>query len=264
MSDWECIYKSAVNEDGSLFFPERLTHEFLDSARKHMGTQVFNNQYLNIVIGGEDKPFKREWIKYYDSLPENIYTYVFLDPAISQTVDADYTALIVVSVDEQMNWYVRVANRYKITPTEVIGKLFDVSHEFSPMIIGVEDVAFQKVLLYNVQDEMQRRQSFIPVQGVKPSTTRTKEGKILGLVPRFEWGHIYLNRGLYDLENEILDYAGERSQHDDVIDALASIDQIVTYPSPMKEQLQEVHPSHPDYEKWYRSQLYKRNEGNRT
>jgi hypothetical protein len=79
--------------------------------------------------------------------------------------------------------------------------------------------------------------------------------KILGLTPRFEWDRIRINKGLHDFEQEFLDYAGERSKHDDLMDALASIEPLITYPSEDKEEIKDVPANHADYEKYYRLKL---------
>jgi len=54
-----------LSQDGR-FLPKRLTKEFLESAQKTMGVNIFANQYL-IVIPDDKKTFKKEWIKYYDT-----------------------------------------------------------------------------------------------------------------------------------------------------------------------------------------------------
>lgn len=224
-----------------------------------MGTRVFANQYQNEVISGDDKPFKKEWLKYWDKLPENYYTFSFIDPAISQEEGSDYTAVLVVATDFNQDLYILAANRYRLVPRQIIDKLFEVYDVFNPMSMGIEDVAYQKALLYLAHDEMKLRSKWIPLTGIRPPTTKTKEQRILSLVPRFEWGRVYLRRGLFDFESEYLDYAGQRSKRDDLLDALASIQEILTYPIEPKKEIERVPTNHPDYEKWYIQQLSRRN-----
>ena len=50
--------------------------------------------------------------------------------------------------------------------------------------------------IYFLSEEMKRRMSFLPVKGIKPPTDKTKEMRILSLVPHFEWGRVYLNKNL--------------------------------------------------------------------
>lgn len=263
MSEWDLFYKGAVLEDGSLFFPERLSHEFLASAKKHMGSQFYSNQYLNVVIDESTKPFKKTWLKYYDEIPRNAYRFIFIDPAISLSDSADFTAVAVVAVDHKHNWYLEHASKHKITPTQLMDLIFQLSERFSPLKIGIEDVAFQKVLVYMAFEEMQRRNSWIPLEGIKPANDKTKHMKILGLVPKFEWGNISINKGMEDFEEQYANYAGERSKHDDILDALASIEPIVTYPSEAREEYRELPPQHDDYERMYRLKLQRgdRNRG---
>ena len=255
MSDWEVFYRGCYNPDKSLFFPERLNQEFLDSAKKLMGSRYFSNQYLNVVIDDQDKPFKAEWLKYYEEIPKNAYRYIFVDPAISQSDSADFTAVVVVAVDTNQMWYLEHASKHKITPTNMINLLFQLTERYNPMKVGIEDVAFQKVLVYMFYEEMQRRNVWVPVEGIKPPNDKTKLMKILGLTPRLEWGRILVNRGLHDFEDEYLNYAGERSKHDDILDALSSIEALITYPTTEKEEIKDLPPNHPDYERMYRLKL---------
>jgi predicted phage terminase large subunit-like protein len=257
MARWDVVYEKAIREDGSLFFPQKLTKEFLDGARRTMGSYLFANQYMNEVIPADAQSFKKEWFKYYSALPKRVNTFIQIDPAISQQAAADYTGVVVVSVDPDNRRYVRFARRYKITPTEIVQLVFKLNEEFQPAIIGVEDVAYQKALLYFLDEEMRRRNVLLPVKGVKPPNDRTKEMKILGMVPRFEWGHMMLSQGLHDLEMELLQFP--RGAHDDLIDALASMDAIIYPPDRERENDKQPNPANvADYERWYIRQLQKR------
>lgn len=250
---WQVVYKKAYNDDGSLFFPEKLTHAFLERQKREQGSYIFSNQYLNEIIPSELQTFKRDWFKYYGSIPKNHYNFAFIDPAISQADTADFTGCVVVAVDVENRWYVRFAKRYKITPTQIINLIFEIQKNFKCQAIGIEEVAFQKALLYMMSDEMKRRMDYLPIKGIKPPTDKTKEMKILSLVPRFEWGRIFLNQGLLDLESELLSFP--RAAHDDLSDSLSSIDAIAFPPTADKEWDKKPAPNHPDYEKWYIQQL---------
>jgi predicted phage terminase large subunit-like protein len=252
---WSVTYKKAIQSDGTLLFPERLTHEFLENARRTQGIWIFANQYQNEIVPSGQTPFLKEWIKYYDKIPDKVHTFAFIDPALSEQDGSDYTALVVISVDEDKNWYVKSANRYRINPTQVVELAFRVCKEQKIMCLGIEDVAYQKALIYMIAEEMRRRGEIIPVKGIHPGTDRTKEQRILGLVPRFEWGYTYLNKGLYDLELELLTFP--RAKHDDLLDALSSLESIVYYPSKPKIMPKTPNPGDKDYERYYLTQLQK-------
>lgn len=248
--EWSVVYKKAYNEDGSLFFPEKLTEEFLEGAKRSMGSYIFSNQYLNEIIPAELQTFKQTWFKYFSELPKPINTFIFIDPALSEADTSDYTGIVVVHVDKNKDWYVPYAKRHRLSPTQLIQFVFKLNEEFSPSMIGIEEVAYQKALLYFLDEEMRRRNQMIPVIGVKYPTTKSKQTRILSLVPRFEWGHINLAQGLMDLEIELLQFP--RGGHDDLIDALASMEYIAFSPDEKERPLEKpASPNHPDYERWF-------------
>lgn len=254
--EWSVVYEKAIRDDGSLFFPERLSWEFLDRTRRTQGSYMFANQYQNEIIPLEDQQFKPEWIRYYKELPKRKYTFAFIDPAISEASTADYTALTVIDVDADKNWYIRNATRYRINPTKIINLIFKVNEQFKPQIIGIEDVAYQKALLYMVDEEMRRRGVIVPIKGIRPDAERSKEMRILGLVPRFEFGHVMLSRGLNDFEMEYAQFP--RGAHDDLLDSLSYCDKIVYYPEKYERKTNEQpNPNAPEYESWYIQNLIK-------
>lgn len=250
------VYKKAIEEDGSLLFPERLTKEFLESAKRTMGSYLFANQYLNEIIPDSEKTFKKHWIRYYSEVPDKVHTFAFVDPAISEAATSDYTGFVVIATDVEQNWYVKYATRRKINPSEIIEQCFKIHEQFGCLLIGIEDVAFQRAILHFAHEEMKRRGKRIPITGVKRGTDKTKEMRILGLVPRFEWGTLFLNQGLQDLELELSQFP--RGAHDDLIDALASFEEIVSYPQKGRKKDEPPTPNSPEYESWYIKQLVKR------
>lgn len=205
---------------------------------------------MNEVIPSDLQTFKRQWFRYYTELPKTKNTFVFIDPALSEADTSDYTGVVVVHVDHEKKWYVEHAARLRITPTELVSYVFKVNEQFKPNVIGIEEVAYQKALLYFLDEEMRRRNVLLPVTGVKQPNTKTKQTRILSLVPRFEWSRIFLNMGQHDLEMELLQFP--RGAHDDLIDSLASIEHIYFAPDNKPEELKKPNTAHdPNYEKWF-------------
>ena len=245
---WCVVYDKAVRDNGELFFPERLTESFLLEQRKVLGPYIFANQYQNEILPAEDQDFKPSWIKHHTEVPEGCYTFAFVDPAISQQDTADFTAYVIVKIDYQGFWYVERAVRQRINATDTIKLIFDINEEFKPMAIGVETVAYQKALLHFLNEEMLRRGTVLPVTGVQRGPNVTKERRILSLVPRYEWGRISHRKGLDDLEDEMLKFP--RSAYDDLLDALASIEEIAFLPTKEKEEYVPRSPHDKGYESY--------------
>jgi len=249
---WSVVYKRAIQPDGSLLFPERLSKEFLENARRTMGSYLFANQYMNEVVPDDEKSFKPQWLRYYSTIPQNVWTFAFIDPAIGQRAHNDYTGIAVVDVDSDGVWYLKLAARYRLTPTEIVSKMFDLHTQFKIRCIGVEIVAYQEALLYMLDEEMKRRRVILPVTGIR-RTSASKQSRILGLVPRFEWGRLLAAQGMTDFEDEY--NAFPRGAHDDIIDAASSLESIISYPQ--KETINEKphSPTDPNYERWYINNL---------
>lgn len=246
---WSIVYESAERDGIYPFESIGLTKEFLEQAKRTQGPYIYANQYLNEVIPEGLQTFKKEWLKTYKELPQNILTFAMIDPAIGMTDDSDYTATVVVSIDLEANWYVRLAKRERKDPIQIVNSLFELQKVFKCHVIGIEEVAYQKALLYLVDEEMRRRDEILPVLGLKPTNDETKVMRIRSLVPRYYWGRVFHNQGLDELELEMMQFP--RGKHDDIIDALAYIDKMAS--APTKEAIKDERPSNnsPDYEKWY-------------
>lgn len=266
MSKWAAVYKQAVLHgkslddprltDKDLLFPQKLTVEFLKGARKRMGSYMFANQYQNIIIPEDKQTFKKEWFRYYTELPRNTLTFAMIDPAIGQEDGNDFTGVVVIDVDSDMRWYVRVARRVRLTPTQTVNMIFDLHAKFKCTAIGVEDVAYQKALIYLTSEEMRKRKIPVPLKAIKAGPDQTKATRIAGLQPRFEWGNVLLSPGLHDFEMELLQFP--RAAHDDIIDALAHCESLVSYPDKEKPAHDNLAPNHPDYERQYIQKLIKK------
>jgi predicted phage terminase large subunit-like protein len=252
---WSVVYKSAENPDGSLLFPERLTKEFLREQKRIMGSYLYANQYLNQVIPDDERVFHPTWWREDATVPQGpVHHFGFIDPAIGQNNHNDYTGIVVVTVDAAANWYVRLAKRARFTPTQIVDAMFAITETFKLSALGVEIVAYQEALLYILDEKMRERQKVLPVKGVRRQSI-SKETRIRGLVPRFEWGRIIIAPGQSDLRDEYALFP--RAAHDDLLDALASIEDIVFYPTPVKEDDLNgpLNPSDPDYERKYIKRL---------
>jgi predicted phage terminase large subunit-like protein len=256
MSKWSICYKKAIQDDGTLLFPERLTKEFLEEQRRAVGSYIFANQYQNEVIPDEDRVFRKEWLHYYKFLPDIRHTFISVDPAIGQSENNDFTAVVCAHVDVEGTWFIEQAKRFKISATDTVELVFELIKQFKPNCIGIESVAYQKALIHMLDQESRRRQVVLPLAEIKPGTDKTKEMRISSLQPRFEWGRVLLNQGLDDLEDELLSFP--RGKHDDLIDAMASLDAIIYYPQKARPSDERPNPQSPGYESWYIRQLEKR------
>lgn len=257
--EWAVVYDKAIRDDGSLLFPEKLSLEYLKAQRQLQGSYIYAHQYQNEIIPSDDQDFKREWLKYYEALPQRKTTFAFIDPAISLEDHACFTAIVVIDVSEDGTWYLKLAKRVRINATQTIKLIFDLHRIYKPNVIGIEIVAYQEALMHFMDSEMRKRKIVIPVVGVKRSPDQSKLIRIRSLVPRFEWQRILIKPGLAEFEEEYLKFP--RGSYVDLLDALSSLEEL-TYPIEPEQKAQNVpRPNHPDYEKHYIENILKAKSG---
>ena len=162
-----------------------------------------------------------EKFKYYEEkelLAFSLNNYIAIDRAYSLDKSADFTGIVVISVDIQNNWYIRIAERFRGTEGDLIKKIFDLKSYFNPVRIGIEQKAFQYTIKPTLEEEMRKQGNFFLVDELK-DLGKSKNIRIEGLVPRFEMQTVFLKRDQLDLQDELITYPA--SVHDDLMDALA-------------------------------------------
>jgi len=211
--------------DGKALWPEHLDLEELEKIKqgyleKGLGFQ-FHQEYMNDPVSDENRKFKIEKIKYFEEDELNmrsVGTYITIDRAYSTQKTADWTGIIVNSVDNQNNWFIRQAERFKGNEKELIDKIFDLYNYWKPYKIAIEQKAYEYTLKHHLEDEMKKRNLFFLIEPLSDGGKK-KTLRIEGLVPRFETGSVFLKRDQMDLIDELIRFP--RSQFDDLSDALA-------------------------------------------
>lgn len=205
-------------------WPQKFTKEELQVRLREKGWYEFSAQYLNNPVPDEAATFKRTWFQPFDiedTRGKNMTKILTIDPAISLEKEADYTAMVVTGVDQFGNIFVLDMVRERMTPNQIISKIFELNNVWNVNQIGVETVAYQKTLAYTLKEEMVLQHKFLPIVELRPQE-RSKDQRIKGLQPSYENGKIFHRRGhklTPYLEDELSQFP--RSRHDDLVDALS-------------------------------------------
>lgn len=98
---YNIIIRKAIEDDGSLLFPERLTHEFLQETRERQGNYIFSCQYLNSPVDDETATFKQSYFRTVDwnlvkDRPMNWF--LAIDPSMEGPY-SDYVAFVLCGMD---------------------------------------------------------------------------------------------------------------------------------------------------------------------
>ncbi len=217
----DVFLRTAEDDQGNLLMPEILSRDFLDQQKKTQGTFIYSCQYLNRPTSSDLNVFKDKDIRFYDHKPYGLIYFITLDPAISLRAKSDYTGIIVNGVDYHGDWYIQEAIQERMSPNDIISKIFELCEKYSPiMCVGMEKFALEKMLQINLNQEMQRRNVYIPIKELETNTRVSKEVRIKALQPVVESHKLYIKKEHTELYRQLLYFPQIR--YDDLIDALKS------------------------------------------
>lgn len=230
---YEFFHLAAIDDKGVPVYPERFDLDTLGRIKADQGTYIFSTQYMNKPIDEDSMVFSPDWIKFYDVEPQNIHTYIIVDPAISEKRKADYSCVMCVGVDDQRNFYVLEYVRKRLNPSMLIDEIFNMAKRRDPHKVAIESVAYQQALAHFVEKERVSRGIPLRVEEVRPGHKESKDLRIRGLQPIAMRGSLYIKKHHTELYQEILDFP--YGAHDDVIDTLAYAPRLVSFPGHLPE-----------------------------
>ncbi len=144
--------------------------------------------------------------------PEGLTLYMGVDLAISMKENADYTAIVVLGVDESGRIWIVDAYRDRVGFREAIELIKRKASRWHPESIAVEAVQYQAAVV-----EELLRSTDLPVVKVRPD--KDKLTRAQGLIARYEQGLVWHAEDLPRyFEEEVLSF-GPDAEHDDLVDA---------------------------------------------
>lgn len=187
---------------------------------------VFYQEYMNIATAPQTASFKREYFRYFTPADPTVdwtglETVVIMDPAKSETPQADYSAATVVSLDYK---------NHKILIRESIGghyypdKFFELgvllADKYGTKTIGFEETGLSSYAKYPLNLYLNSiKRTDIEIVWLK-AEGKKKELRIAGLIPLYRRGFIYHNKELcHELEAQLLSFP--HSRRDDNMDSEA-------------------------------------------
>lgn len=229
-SDWVSFHFTSF--DNPLLDPAEI-----EAAKKSMSSFSFRQEYLASFEAAQSDLFKEDWLRYVekDDIPSDGQYYIAVDLAGFEDVSKqagnkkkhlDESAIAVVKICED-GWYVDtiVAGRWDIK--ETANKILDTAKIYDVRLVGIERGMAKNAVLPYMQDLMKRKNYFISVIDLTHGNKKKTDRIVWALQGRFEHGRIRLVRGEWNKQfvDQLLNFPNTQI-HDDLIDALAYIDQI--------------------------------------
>lgn len=220
--DWEIVKIPAVSDEWESFWASRFPVPYLEEMRTNIGDYFFSSQYQQEPFVESGWDFKKDYFQYYEDAPKDLRKYTFIDPAISDKQEADYTAIVTIWIDQRNRIYVLDIVHDRMNPTDIINAVFEANMRWQPNSIGIEVVAYQKMLAFEIRKQMNLRNTFFNLIEVNPMWEKNARIRTL-LQPRY-WNasiiHPKYHNKIKELELELLKFPN--GKHDDIIDSLAS------------------------------------------
>lgn len=212
-----------------------LDPEEIDIAKKSMSSYAFRQEFMASFEALGSEIFKEDWIKFTDEEPSEGDYYIAVDlagfadvagKATGKASKLDNTAIAIVKAGTE-GWYVAdiIYGRWDIKKTA--RKIFEAVREYEPVAVGIEKGALRNAVLPYLTDLMKSGQRFFRVEELTHGNKKKTDRVVWALQGRFEHGSISLAEG--DWNTEFLDELFQFPNplvHDDLVDALAYIDQL--------------------------------------
>lgn len=214
--------------------PVLWSREQVAKRRRDMGPFVFGAQMLLDPTADRKQGFLSQWIKYYEDRSDfaGANKYLLVDAANAKKKTSDYTAMVVIGLGSDENYYLIDAIRDRLSLRERGDAIFALHRRWKPLGVGYEQYGMMADVDY-LRDRMadeNYRFDIIELGGKLAKTDRIKR-----LVPIFETGRFYMPDSLIkqDYEGRHIDLVQSFildeyqpfpvGQHDDMFDAMARI-----------------------------------------
>ena len=206
----------------------------IEAAKKSMSSYAFRQEFMASFEAMGSEMFKEEWIKV-DEDPEIVGDYyIACDLAGFEEVgkkkkkksNLDDTAIAVVKVGED-GWVVENIINGRWTLDETAQKIFDAVKRYKPLSVGIEKGISKQAVMSPLMDLMKRHSFFFRVEELTHGNQKKTDRIMWALQGRFENDYITLKKAEWNIKflDQLFQFPDPLT-HDDLVDALAYIDQL--------------------------------------
>lgn len=207
----------------------------IEAAKGSMSSFAFRQEFMSSFEAASRDLFKPEWLEYSEEEPKDGRFFIAVDLAGFINVDKesgnknkklDETAIAVVKVHEG-GWWVADIKHGRWDIKETCKQIMSAVIKYEPTAVGIEKGSLKNATLPYLTDLMRSNNRYFRIDDVTHGNQKKTDRIVWALQGRFENGKISLNFG--DWNNEFADQLvnfPNAQLHDDLIDALAYIDQI--------------------------------------
>lgn len=242
---WEVVkYPAIATHDeeyrkaGEALHPERYDIKALNKIKRTLIPRDWEALYQQNPVSADGDYFKKEHFRLYDTAPDisTLRVYAAWDLAIGKKDTNDFTCGVVIGIDRSNDIW--VLHRYygRWSADELIQKFFECQDTWSPVLQGIEHGQIEMTLepfILKEMNEKKKRFNYIKLK-TRGNDKMTRARPIQG---RMEQGRVHFPRQapwFQEMQNEMLAFPA--GKHDDQVDALAWIGQMILMLAPEREK----------------------------
>jgi len=207
----------------------------IDTAKKSMSSYAFRQEFMASFEARGSEMFKEDWVKFADEDADGGGDYyITVDLAGFEEVNKkrtkntrlDETAIAVVKVNPH-GWFVENIIYGRWTLDETAAKIFQAVRDYEPVSVGIERGIAKQAVMSPLMDLQKRHGTFFRVEELTHGNKKKTDRVMWALQGRFENGFVTLKKGEWNSRflDQLFQFP-DALTHDDLIDALAYIDQL--------------------------------------
>ncbi len=233
-------------EDSETYDPEWKSWHFTTSdnelieaseiaaAKRTLSTFAFGQEYQASFNNMGTNVFKEEWLKY-GTAPKQYSTYIAIDCAGFEAVNEtdkkksrlDETAIAVVFVTDEGKWFVQKIEHGRFDVRETAVRILKAIRDYKPSMVGIERGTTMNAVMPYLTDLMRKNNIYAHIHALTHGNQSKNDRIVWALQGLMEHGRITFNENQnWDVFKDQYLMFPTKNVHDDLIDALADINQM--------------------------------------
>lgn len=222
--DWKFFRFGVFDGNGESRWPTRYPTEELNRKKEaaiRVGRlAIWMREKECKIISEELASFRLDNLQYWDTLPERATFVIAIDPASSESKDADDNVVAVLAFHKDDVYLVDYKAAKGQNPEMVKGTVFEFARRWRPIGVVVESVHYQRTLAWYLEKAMLDQRVFVPIY--REQDRRSKADRIIQALGETSGYHRFHCRPEHTkFIEQFTEYSPLVDMHDDVLDAVA-------------------------------------------
>lgn len=200
-----------------------------EQVRKAKQSHILRSQYRLwmrekecIIVFGEEKAIDITKFKIFELLPENLDAVISLDPASSDSPNADEFAIAAVGFKGMDVYLLDYTSAQAVMPDKAAADTFNLALLYHAWRLVVETVAYQRIMAWYLEQEMKKRRMFFTIIPLPVRTSNAN--RIMQTIPGLSaYGHFHCRASHTQFITQADDYDPQvKNIPDDILTAVAN------------------------------------------